>query len=295
MPLISTDYTGCTGCCGAAAPCTNDYMRDVFGTAGICSKPAVASSPVILLCEIRFDKAGATWQRPELAACLPDVIKYKIRSLNIGGPSAVGTCRTSASICTSTSAGSDPAWPGVRVYHPISTGYSNFAYLGSGTLGNNPFVNIGMMCGGSEYILSVYTGGAVSLASHVCDPFEMVFNNSFSANGYATWIAATFKYTLATDCASPYGLPSVLTDGGVPAIPSSVPLTGKTFLPLASPVVSQATTPCKHLGANIQDPVKCACGTAILRHCSVYGACRVTGTSVGGESICLTCPDYQSP
>lgn len=69
----------------------------------------------------------------------------------------------------------------------------------------------------------------------------------------------------------------------------------KAFSPVPVPVVSKATTPCKHLGDNIEDPATCGCGTAVLRHCSIYGACRVTGTSTAGEGICLTCPDYQAP
>lgn len=57
----------------------------------------------------------------------------------------------------------------------------------------------------------------------------------------------------------------------------------------------RVTIPCIHLGDNIEDPATCGCGTAVLRKCGVHGQCRKTGYPKAGESICLTCPDYQSP
>jgi len=61
-----------------------------------------------------------------------------------------------------------------------------------------------------------------------------------------------------------------------------------------TPLVAQVTTPCKHLGPQIQDPAKCQCGTANLMACALYGTCRRTGTPLAGEPICLTCPSYQA-
>jgi hypothetical protein len=64
---------------------------------------------------------------------------------------------------------------------------------------------------------------------------------------------------------------------------------------ISSAQVQRVTIPCIHLGDNIEDPATCGCGTAVLRSCAVHGQCRKTGYPKAGESICLTCPDYQAP
>ena len=115
-----------------------------------------------------------------------------------------------------------------------------------------------------------------NMASLQCSPLRFITNEG------PVWYAPN-RFGMAASIVGKFHLE--ITMGLCPTVP----------IPSPTPLVSHVTTPCKYLGSQIQDPAKCQCGTANLMSCALYGTCRRTGTPLAGESICLTCPDYQSP
>ena len=102
-----------------------------------------------------------------------------------------------------------------------------------------------------------------------------------SALGYPPSNSVSGPYNTASECQkSCYALP---------------PVTGPSPPPPTPAELRRVTIPCIHIGDNIEDPATCGCGTAVLRKCGIHGQCRKTGYPKAGESICLTCPSYQSP
>jgi len=291
--------TGCTPCCGSGGiPCGAGYLKDLLASSSACSRNE-KNSPVTLLAEFTVNKAGATWHDPALASHFPASFSAKLTS---PGYDTNKRCENWVDICSGYGAYGDfPAWPDFRLNPYMSAGFflngspmksvnSIYAHGSDPTLGTK---FMGVRVGSTEYGFTQatcgnYMTGQMPVQTLNCATFEAIYGGCIWGvdSAWGTLVPFTVRYTFSTPCVSLVGS----LEAATPHL-----IHGKSYLPMATPVVSQATTPCKHLGANIQDPASCNCGTAILRHCSVYGACRVTGISTAGEGICLTCPDYQSP
>ena len=290
MPVVSTNYPDCYECCA----CANGYLTAVFGntvTSGsnvfLCDNLAVRSAPVHFLAEFTIDKSAATFPSDNCKNAIPDSFKAKFTSgYGVYGPyKRVLDCSTSMKACTGLTYGAIPSHPNFKLRDGL---YSLFTWFGAAPFKfGHSFQSFNtetfsVKCDSSEMEISAFQPGATLLTSYQCAPFEMVFK--LFTYGSVQNMDITVKYTLTDDCSDPYA----------PAGPTPVPPTPSPPPPTPAEL-RRVTIPCIHIGDNIEDPATCGCGTAVLRKCGIHGQCRKTGYPKAGESICLTCPDYQSP
>ena len=293
MPVVSTNYPDCYECCA----CASGYLTSVFGkpvTSGsniapLCDNLAVRSAPVHFLAEFKIDKSAATFPSTNCKNAIPDSFKAKFTSgYGVYGPyKNVLDCNTSMKACTGLTYGSIPSHPDFKLHdglYSIFGWFSNAAPPFRFSHGFRSFNTevFSVNCDSSEIEISAYQPGAMPSTSYQCTPFSVVFD--ISTYGSVNGLVITVKYTLTDDCSDPYA----------PAGPTPVPPTPSPPPPTPAEL-RRVTIPCIHIGDNIEDPATCGCGTAVLRKCGIHGQCRKTGYPKAGESICLTCPDYQSP
>ena len=299
MPEVTDVFPNCLPCCGAGLVCHNGP---------IWFNPASHYNPGV--CPNELDNTKKVCLHFELTH------NIKLPSTQWVPPSPVG-CDYYAD-CQNSIKPQDSnvfwALPETSPVHPELLFPPGYIFGGQGLINNfeirdtttNPkgslITNTLLIVRNLGYRFNLPTGGFLTSTTYLIGTPQVgttvgSLTGTFSCGPF-TWTSDPFD--IYTDFVNygEYQVFKVVGQGTIKitkTLCSTVTPVIKAFSPVPVPVVSQATTPCSHLGANIQDPAACNCGTAILRHCSVYGACRVTGTSTGGEGICLTCPDYQSP
>jgi hypothetical protein len=302
MPEVTDVFPNCLPCCGGGSVCHNGaiwFNPASHASPGVCPNELDNTKKVCLHFELTHNikLPSAQWVPPSPVGC-----DYYADCQNLLKPQD-----------------SNVFWamPETSPVHPEYSFPKTFIFgaVGSGIINNfeviyrstNPvgclIANHLLVPRELGYRYSLPTGGFTTGTTYrigTPDPDSVLGGNltgTFSCGPF-TWTSDPFD--IYTDFVN-YGEYKVFNVVGRGTIKITKTLCStvvpiiKAFSPVSAPVVSQATKPCKHIGDNIEDPATCGCGTAVLRHCSIYGACRVTGTSTAGEGICLTCPSYQAP
>ena len=222
-------YPGCP-CCGDCA-CDEAYLRDLFGTAGICPDATVAASPIYMLAEFTVDKAGATNPGAYDLTEIPASFFIKLRSVqackcyNPTPDPDEDWCNTYLHVCQGQNYGDNVGYDKFRATY----GFGLYIYENAGS----GAYDIGMMpshgspptadCGyASDYEGMLYSdfswdagtlfgiflypqspivySDPIPLDSYTCTPKEFNFNARLVSPAIGLSINCTIKLTLTTDC-----------------------------------------------------------------------------------------------
>lgn len=223
-------FPGCP-CCGDCA-CDEAYLRDLFGTSGICPDATVAASPVYVLAEFVVDKSGATNPGGYSLTNIPSSFSIKLRSVQackcydpVPNPD-LDWCNKYIHVCQGQNFGDNPGYNyfratygfGLYIYQNSGSGTYNIGMLPSH--GTPPSVSCGyeqdyegmyysdfaFYISSVEYGLELYPrspivySDPIPLNSYTCSPKEFNFNARLVNPAIGLSIDCTVKLTITTDC-----------------------------------------------------------------------------------------------
>lgn len=282
-------YPGCP-CCGDCA-CDEAYLRDLFGTSGICPDATVAANPIYILAEFTLDKAGAINPGSYDISGIPDTFYVKFRSVQacncyLGVSPYTDYCNTLLVVCQGKDYGDNPGWDNFRstygfgayIYSNSGSGAYNIGFMP--THGQLPVsclmyapdyegmvytdfvikissVNIGLFLWPQSPV--VYSD-PIPLGSYTCSPKEFNLDARIANPAIGLSINCTIKLTITTDCSliDPDSDPWWCTATG--CVRSATEPGGATGGPFATKTVCQETC------------------SSDVRYWCLYGQC-VSGTT----------------